>query len=70
MNKRKLFKIAVDYDMKANAVSVEVGTTRLFEDMTRDFGVDKEVDEKLREIARECNELINFINEGGDKNEK
>lgn len=67
---KKLIRLELEFDMEKKDTCVVVGTTKLFDDMTRAFKCFDEVEEKLEELSIMLDEIANFVNESGEKNYK
>ena len=58
-----------DMDIQKDTYVV-VGTTKLFDDMTKAFKCFDEVEEKLEELSIMLEEIADFVNKSGEKNYK
>lgn len=67
---KKLVRLELEFDMEKKDTCVVIGTTKLFDDMTRAFKCFDEVEEKLEELSIMLDEIANFVNESGEKNYK
>ena len=67
---KKLVRLELEVDMEEKDTYVVVGTTKLFDDMTRAFKCFDEVEEKLEELSIMLEEIANFVNESAEKNYK
>ena len=67
---KKLVRLELEFDMEKKDTCVVIGTTKLFDDMTRAFKCFDEVEEKLEELSIMLEEIADFVNKSGEKNYK
>ena len=67
---KKLIRLELGFDMEKKDTYVVVGTTKLFDDMTKAFKCFDEVEEKLEKLSIMLEEIADFVNKSGEKNYK
>ena len=67
---KKLIRLELGFDMEKKDTYVVVGTTKLFDDMTKAFKCFDEVEEKLEELSIMLEEIADFVNKSGENNYK
>ena len=67
---KKLVRLELEFDMEKKDTCVVIGTTKLFDDMTRAFKCFDEVEEKLEELSIMLEEIADFVHKSGEKNYK
>ena len=67
---KKLIRLELGFDMEEKDTYVVIGTTKLFDDMTKAFKCFDEVEEKLEELSIMLEEIADFVNKSGEKNYK
>ena len=66
---KKLVRLELEFDMEKKDTCVVIGTTKLFDDMTRAFKCFDEVEEKLEELSIMLEEIADFVKEKAEPND-
>ena len=66
---KKLVRLELEFDIEKKDTCVVIGTTKLFDDMTRAFKCFDEVEEKLEELSIMLEEIADFVKEKAEPND-